>query len=91
MNILLYQRITAIMALLFLLTIGSWLLGHANSGVNVRAATILIILVAAFKIRYVMLDFMEIRSAPRLLRMFCEGWIAVLAVVILTLQWLGTR
>lgn len=87
---LLRQRITIIIALLFAITLISWSLGHGFDNVPGRFATTVVILIAAIKIRFVMLDFMEIRTAPLLLRAFCEAWIAVLALTIVTLHLLGT-
>jgi hypothetical protein len=84
------SRITLIIALLFAITLISWCLGHGFDNIPSRIATTLVILIAAIKIRFVMLDFMEIRTAPWLLRAFCETWIAGLALIIITLHILGT-
>jgi Prokaryotic Cytochrome C oxidase subunit IV len=40
-------------------------------------------LIAAVKVRYVMLDFMELRNAPIPVRVAFEAWPAVVAAVIL--------
>ncbi|MEB3030024.1 cytochrome C oxidase subunit IV family protein [[Mycobacterium] nativiensis] len=42
-----------------------------------------IFLIAALKVRYVMLDFMELRHAPTGARAFFQSWIAVVVLVIL--------
>lgn len=86
MRAMLNQRITPIMAMLFAVTFVSWRLG--NIGGN-KIGTAVIILIAGFKIRYVMLDFMAVRAAPLVLRLFCDVWIAAVATVIIALQWLA--
>jgi hypothetical protein len=40
-------------------------------------------LIAAVKVRYVVLDFMELRQAPLAVRIAFEAWPAVVAVMIL--------
>jgi hypothetical protein len=46
-------------------------------------AVVGIFLIAAVKVRYVMLDFMELRAAPIPVRIAFEAWPAVVAVMIL--------
>jgi caa(3)-type oxidase subunit IV len=46
-------------------------------------------LIAAVKVRYVMLDFMELRQAPLPVRAAFEAWPAVVAVMILSF-WFAT-
>lgn len=48
-----------------------------------RAATIAIILIAAFKVRLVFLHFMELSSGAMPWRLVAEVWIAVVTAVIL--------
>jgi hypothetical protein len=86
MSTIIRQRITLIMAMLFAVTFISWRLG--NIGEN-KIGTTIIILIAAFKIRYVMLDFMAVRAAPFILRLFCNVWITAVACIIIILQWLA--
>ncbi|MFT4262213.1 MAG: cytochrome C oxidase subunit IV family protein [Nocardioides sp.] len=59
----------------------------ARDGVSERAALIGTFLIAAWKVRLVMLDFMELREAPRLGRLVFEAWaVAVpVAIVVVTL------
>ncbi len=86
MNSMIRQRITPIMGILFAVTLISWQLGNIGGD---KIATTVIILIAACKIRYVMLDFMAIRAAPLILRLFCDAWIAATAGLILIFQWLA--
>jgi hypothetical protein len=37
------------------------------------------------KARFIMQEFMEVRTAPRWLRHFTDGWLAVLWIAIVTL------
>ena len=46
-----------------------------------------VILSALMKVRFVILDFMQVRTAPLILRVLLEGWIIVLSVVLLILYY----
>ncbi|RYZ61970.1 MAG: hypothetical protein EOP08_12780, partial [Proteobacteria bacterium] len=48
--------------------------GH---GRGARAATVTALVVAFFKARLIILDFMEVRHAPLPLRIFCEAWVVL--------------
>lgn len=69
---------TLVWVVLMLATILSWWLG-ADHGLGPKASTSLltvaILIVAFFKVRLVMLYFMEVRHAPASLRWLSEGWI----------------
>ena len=45
--------------------------------------TTVVIVSALIKVRFVILDFMEARDAPWVLRLILEGWVIVLATVLL--------
>lgn len=47
------------------------------------AATAAILVIAAFKIRYVGLDYMELRRAPIALRLAFEGWLAAITLALI--------
>jgi hypothetical protein len=53
----------------------SWRLGHGFLIRDLREASIVILVIAFIKIRYVMLDFMEIRGAPLPMRIGAEIWV----------------
>ena len=82
------ERITLIWLLLVGATALSWGLG-ANHGINIpsahRAATVGVLLVAFFKIRLVVMHFMEVGRAPWPLRLILEAWVVVVCGVLLTL------
>lgn len=65
------------------LTISSWGVGAAQgSGAGHDAAGLVIIFVAAFKVRVIGMYFMEIRDAPGVLRMIFEGYCVGLAILL---------
>ena len=69
---------TTIYVLLVLATGVSFLLGtnaREEALVADRWATAGILLVAAVKVRFVILDFMDVRDAPPALRLALEGWV----------------
>jgi len=57
----------------------------SQGGVAARVGTISIVLIAAFKVRLVMLHFMELRHAPLAWRCVYEGWLLVCAGAILAI------
>ena len=64
-------------------TLISWGFGHGR-GINPQAAGIAVIVIAFVKIRYVILDFMELRTAPLGMRIAAEVWcILVCATLVL--------
>jgi hypothetical protein len=91
MMLLLRRRITLNIVILFFITIVSWGLGRPGAGGRAGDATTIILLIAAFKLRIVLLDFMELRTAPLILRLFAEVWVAALTLTILILHWVWTR
>ncbi|MCY4426245.1 MAG: cytochrome C oxidase subunit IV family protein [Halieaceae bacterium] len=67
-------RCTIVCLLLVLATLLSWQLGHSELFTNVNYTIAVILLIAIIKIRYVILDFMEVRHAPAPLRITVELW-----------------
>lgn len=81
---LLRNKTTLVWAFLVLATALSWEFGHGMGfGDDHRRATVAIMLVAFIKVRYVMLDFMEVRHAPVPLRVVFESWVVVVCSAIL--------
>ena len=78
------SRITVVWALLVLATLTSFTLRH-GAAMGFRSATVAILVIALIKVRYVMLDFMELRFAPRALRMLSEGWIVLVGSILVSL------
>lgn len=70
----------------------SWEFGHGMGfGDNHQAATIAIMIVSFLKVRFVVLDFMEVRHAPVVLRIVFESWIVIVCAAILTFYLTGPR
>ena len=82
------ERVTAVWALLMAATCTStWLL--TEGAVGAALAEVGIFLIAAVKVRFVMLDFMELRHAPLPVRAAFEGWVVLVTCLILGF-WLAT-
>jgi heme/copper-type cytochrome/quinol oxidase subunit 4 len=92
MNELVRQRATVSYALLLVVTlVAFWLtVGHGGAGFSESQALIWtqIIVLAFVKVRWVLLDFMELRSAPIGLRALYELWGVAVAAVLIAFAWL---
>jgi heme/copper-type cytochrome/quinol oxidase subunit 4 len=82
---LLRSRITAIWGVLIALTLLSWWMGTDHGVDSARTASVLVLLVAFFKVRFVGLYFMELRSAPLPLRALFEGWCTVVSATVIAM------
>lgn len=83
MTTLLRGNVSLAWLLLTAMTVVSWALGTEHGfGGNHLAASLVIIVVAVFKIRVVGLYFMELRDAPIWLRAGFEGYCGVLLVLL---------
>ncbi len=85
MKALLLSRVTAVWTLLIIATMLSWQLGHGVGFDDARWAGAAILVVTFIKVRLVMRDFMEIRHAPRWMRWIGDGWIVLIAVLLVGL------
>ncbi|MGH8519225.1 MAG: cytochrome C oxidase subunit IV family protein [Panacagrimonas sp.] len=85
MRDLIRSRITFVWLLLVGATLLSWELGHGLGVHDARVAGSLILAVAMIKVRFVVLDFMEIRHAPAWLRAAAEIWTVLLATLLVAL------
>lgn len=65
-------------------TLISWGFGHGR-GTGPQAAGIAVIAIAFVKIRYVILDFMELRTAPLGMRVAAEAWCVLVCVTLILL------
>ena len=76
------ERVTMVWFGLILLTcVTTW--GLSTDLFSPPVAVVGIFLIAAVKVRYVMLDFMELRHAPIPVRAVFEAWPFIVAAVIL--------
>ena len=83
-------RITWLWALLVFATALSWEFGHGfGVGGDPRQAATLVLAIAFLKARVVFLDFMELRHAPRGLRLAVEAWALGVGGTLVGLCWLG--
>ncbi len=80
------RRITIIWLLLVLATGLSWGSAHDLGHLGARTATMAAILIAFFKARLIILDFMEVRHAPLPLRLICEAWVVVVAGALIAIM-----
>ena len=90
MRSLLRHKVTPIWIMLILATALSWEFGHGlGFGSHFNYATVAVVLIAFIKVRFVFLDFMELRTAPLALRLAFEGWTVVVCGTIVFLYWPG--
>lgn len=67
--------------ILSVLTLLSWWLGHGRPGEVTSASvpiTIGVLVMGLVKTRLIMRYFMEVRTTPRWLRLFTDGWLIAL-------------
>ena len=76
------ERVTWVwLALVVLTCVTTW--GLSKDLISPTVAVVGTFLIAAVKVRYVILDFMELRDAPIPVRMAAEAWPVVVAAMIL--------
>lgn len=81
------KRLTVVWIVLSVVTVVTWLLGHdIDLGHHATVAVALTILAIAFgKVHLIIRHFMEVRTAPMWLRVFCNVWLSVLGGTIVAL------
>ncbi len=79
------RRITWVWLGLLAATAFSWAFGHATFFADPRNAGVVILAIAFLKIRFVMLDFMELRHAPFAMRAAGEAWAVCIGGVLIGL------
>ncbi|MFT4563674.1 MAG: hypothetical protein ACI9BW_003430 [Gammaproteobacteria bacterium] len=83
-------RITWVWLGLILATGLSWQFGHGfGFGEQFHYATIAILIITFIKVRFVFLDFMELRTAPLALRLAFEAWAVIVCGALIFLYWSG--
>jgi len=74
------KRLILLWAVLVAITALSW--GSAHNFAGPRWQGVVVILLALVKVRFVILDFMEVRHAPKALRLALEGWVVVISLAL---------
>jgi len=82
---LLRNPISAVWGLLIVATLISWWLGTDHGVDDLQTASVLVLLVAFVKVRFVGLYFMELRHAPIALRLLFEIWCAVVCATVVVM------
>ena len=67
----------------------TWYLGEV--GAAGTAAIVAMLAIAFVKGRLVILDFMELRSAPLIWRVLLEGWLLLVSSLILLAYWISLK
>ena len=82
------QRATLVWLCLLLATVvTTW--GLSKDAFSPLVAVVGTFVIAAVKVRYVVLDFMELRNAPRAARIAFEAWPVVVTAMILAFWFLS--
>jgi hypothetical protein len=89
MRLLLNQRFVPVWLGLVLITCVSWWLGTNHGTNNHKLASVVIMVVAFTKVRFIGMYFMELRHAPLPLKLIFQGWCAVVCSVVLGLYLAG--
>jgi len=89
MAVISHRALISVWAFLVAVTLASWWLGRStDEPFHVdRVITIAVLLVAAVKVRLVILYFMEVRYAPSWLKWTCDGWLAFLFLALIGFYW----
>ncbi|MBV2192862.1 MAG: cytochrome C oxidase subunit IV family protein [Azonexus sp.] len=74
---------------LMVATVITWYLGEV--GAAGTSAIVAMLLIAFIKGRLVILDFMELREAPRMWRILLEGWLILVSSLILLAYWISLK
>lgn len=84
--------ITFVWLLLALMTALSWALGTQEGTIlqgGQSLASTALLLLASFKVRLVIIHFMEIKGAPLGLRLICEAWVALVCAALIAIYLSG--
>ncbi len=76
-------RVAVVWLVLLAATLLSW--ESAHSAAEYRLASTVVLLIAFLKARLIGLEFMELRTAPRVLRLIFEAWVVLACATLLAL------
>jgi Prokaryotic Cytochrome C oxidase subunit IV len=80
------RRVTLVWVLLLCLTFVSFAVGLEQGAGVASAAAVVILGLALFKVRLIGIHFMELRVAPRPLRLLFEGYVLAVFATLVTLD-----
>ena len=84
--------LTYIWLFLSIVTVVSWWLGSGYVAKSYRAnvlVTVVVLVIALIKTRFVIRNYMEVRFAPSWLQLTCDGWLVCLFGMIASFYWFG--
>jgi len=82
------NRITLVWLALVLATCLSWETGSDFAFISdIRSLGVVVLVIAFVKVRYIMLEFMELRHAPLVMRLFAECWALLVCVAVIYSYW----
>ncbi len=90
MNSLLRSNVTVVWLVLIAVTAVSWWFGMGpweNQPDHWPTATSLMLVLAFIKVHLVMRYFMEVRTAPVLLKRICDVWVIAVCAAVLAMYW----
>jgi hypothetical protein len=80
------RRVSLVWVLLLGLTFGSFIVGIEQGAGVASAAAVVIIGLALYKVRLIGMHFMDLRIAPRPLRLLFEAYVLVVFTTLVTLD-----
>lgn len=80
------RRLTLVWVLLLAMTFGAFVIGIEQGVGFASAGAVLIIGIALLKVRLIGIHFMDVRVAPRPLRLLFEGYVLVVFVALVVLD-----
>ena len=84
------SKITYVWLALIVATALSWEFGHGMGfGERHHYATLAVLIITFIKVRFVYIHFMELETAPRLLRLLFHTWAVLICTILIALYWNG--
>lgn len=88
---LIKNRITFVWLALLIATCLSWETGdNTLLELDHRVVSSIVLSIAFLKVRFVVLDFMELRHAPLSMRLLAEAWPLLIAIALIAYYWMTT-
>jgi hypothetical protein len=84
MSALLDRRLTAVWLALMVITVLSWWMSEIN---GIQLGALLVVVLAFVKVRFVALEFMDLRLTSKRVRTVTESVLVLLCLVLVLLIW----